>query len=100
MDLIETFNYLLGISVKKIHQYEIEETKYIIVYGERGEEQSSKKILIIWRDYNEKILHREKDFIEQEIIPQFHPDTIYVNVDSLIKGAESIEPKFKALMGA
>ena len=100
VDLVETFNYLLGIRVKKIRQYENEQTKYIVVYGEKGEEPSCTKVLIIWRNYDETILEKEKQFIEQKIIPQFNPDTIYINVDSLITGAESIEPKFKELMGA
>jgi len=100
VDLVETFNYLLGIRVKKIRQYENEQTKYVIVYGEKGEEPACTKVLIIWRNYNENILEKEKQFIEQKIIPQFNPDIIYVNVDSLIKGAESIEPKFKELMRA
>jgi len=100
VDLVETFNYLLGIKVKKIRQYENEQTKYIIVYGEKGEEPSCTKVLIIWRNFDETILEKEKQFIEEKILPQFNSDTIYVNVDSLIKGAESIEPKFKELMGA
>jgi adenine-specific DNA-methyltransferase len=100
VDLVETFNYLLGIRVKKIRQYENEQTKYIIVYGEQGEEPSCSKVLIVWRNYNENILEKEKKFIEQKIIPQSNPDTIYINVDSLIKGAESIEPKYKELIGA
>jgi hypothetical protein len=90
----------LGIRVKKIRQYQNEETKYSIVYGEKGEEPSCTKILIIWRNYDKNILEKEKQFIEQKIITQFNPDTIYINVDSLIKGAESIEPTFKELMGA
>ncbi|TRZ53846.1 MAG: hypothetical protein D4S01_00545 [Dehalococcoidia bacterium] len=100
VDLVETFNYLLGIKVKKIRQYENEQAKYIVVYGEKGEEASSSNVLIIWRNYDENILEKEKQFIEQKILPQFNPNIIYVNVDSLIKGAESIEPKFKELMGA
>jgi len=100
VDLVETFNYLLGIRVKKIRQYENEQTKYIIIYGEKGEEPSCTKVLIIWRNYNENMLEKEKHFIEQKIMPQFNPDIIYINVDSFIKGAESIEPKFKELMGA
>ncbi|MFX0201105.1 MAG: DNA methyltransferase [Candidatus Hodarchaeota archaeon] len=100
VDLVETFNYLLGIKVKNIRQYESEQTKYIIVYGEMGEESSATKVLVIWRNFDETILEKEKQFIEEKILPQFSPDTIYVNVDSLIRGAESIEPKFKELMGA
>jgi len=98
VDLVETFNYLLGIKVKKIRQYENEQTKYIIVYGEKGEEPSCEKVLIIWRNFDETMLENEKHFIENQILPQFQPDTIYINVDSLIKGAQSIEPKFKELM--
>jgi len=100
VDLVETFNYLLGIKVRKIRQYDNEQTKYIIVYGEKGEDPSCTKVLIIWRNFDETILEKEKQFIEEKILPQFNPHTIYVNVDSLIKGAESIEPKFKELMGA
>jgi len=102
VDLVETFNYLLGIKVKKIRQYNNEDTQYIIVYGEK--EETNENILIIWRNFDDSKLEAEKHFIEEIVIPELHPDntqplTIYINVDSYVKGAQSIEPKFKEFMG-
>jgi len=102
VDLVETFNYLLGIKVEKIRQYSKEGVSYIIVYGEK--ENPSEKTLIIWRDFDDTKLETEKQFIEETVIPELHTDNtqplnIYVNVDSYIKGAQSIEPTFKELMG-
>ena len=102
VDLVETFNYLLGIKVKKIRQYRNEDVKYIIVYGEK--ENPKENTLIIWRNFDELKLETEKVFIEKTVIPELHTNNtqhlnIYINVDSYIKGAQSIEPIFKELSG-
>jgi len=102
VDLVETFNYLLGIKVEKIRQYSNEDVKYIIVYGDN--ENPNENTLIIWRDFDETKLEIEKKFIEETVIPELHTDNtkplnIYINVDSYIKGAQSIEPTFKERMG-
>jgi adenine-specific DNA-methyltransferase len=101
VDLVETFNYLLGLKVEKIRQYFHNDVEYIVAYGETKE--SHERILVIWRDFDETILESEKKFIEESIIPELHvagssPLSIYVNVDSYIVGAQSIEPTFKQLM--
>jgi len=45
IDLIETFNYLLGLKVRSIRQLENNDRKYRIVTGERDND----KITVVWR---------------------------------------------------
>jgi hypothetical protein len=45
---------------------------------------------------------RDREFIINNIINSngLKPDRIFINGDSVVEGAESIEPEFKRLMGA
>ena len=98
VDLIETFNYLLGITVEKycLFKDKDQEREYHCIYGKLNNENT----LIIWRNTNNIDYKRDRDFIRHNIIDKLKPDRIFINGDSLIEGAESIEPEFKRLMGA
>jgi adenine-specific DNA-methyltransferase len=96
VDLIETFNYLLGFHVRKIRAYRDRDRVYRTVLGERDREQ----IAVIWRDMPGLDLERDKKFIEETILAGSSPDIIYVNGDSYVKNARSIEPEFGRLMCA
>lgn len=96
VDLVETFNYLLGVQVQRLRAYKDGGRLYRVVSGERDHEQ----ILVIWRNTIDLDLNQDKDFIENEILKDAGFDTLYVNGDSYIKNATPIEPEFKRLMGA
>lgn len=96
VDLVETFNYLLGLHVKKIRAYTDGDRIYRTVFGECDHEQ----VAVIWRDTPGLDLERDKRFIEETILAGSNPDTIYVNGDSYVKNAKPIEPKFRRLMCA
>jgi adenine-specific DNA-methyltransferase len=96
VDLVETFNYLLGITVEKFRTFKDQEREYRCVFGKRNEEN----IAIIWRNTKNVDLKKDKEFIEKTILAGTKPDRIFVNGDSLVEKAEPIEPEFKRLMGA
>ncbi|RLI40763.1 site-specific DNA-methyltransferase, partial [Candidatus Bathyarchaeota archaeon] len=96
VDLIETFNYLLGLNVEKFRAFKDNDREYLVVFGKKKDES----IAIIWRNSKDLDLKRDKEFIENTILAGIKPDRIFINGDSLVEKAEPIEPTFKSLMGA
>jgi len=96
VDLVETFNYFLGLRVNKIRAHRDGDRIYRTVFGERDHEQ----VAVIWRDTPGLDLERDKHFIENTILVGSTPDTIFVNGDSYVRNARPIEPEFRRLMGA
>ncbi len=96
VDLVETFNYLLGLTVEKFQRFIDNERIYRVVFG-KLENQS---VCVIWRDLEQIDLEKDKQFIETKILADKSFDFIYVNGDSYVKNARPIEPEFKRLMGA
>ena len=93
---METFNYLLGLHIKRIHTYKDGDLVYRAVFGERDHEQVS----VIWRNTSGLDLRRDKSFIEENILTDSTFNTIYVNGDSYVRNAKPIEPEFRRLMDA
>jgi adenine-specific DNA-methyltransferase len=96
VDLVETFNYLLGLNVERLRAFNDGERIYRIVFGG----QENKSVVIIWRNTKNLDLEKDKKFIEEKILSGNTYDLIFVNGDSYIKNAKPIEPEFKRLMGA
>jgi adenine-specific DNA-methyltransferase len=96
VDLVETFNYLLGLYVEKVRTFKDSDRSYRVVFGKHGEEN----VVVIWRDTKGIDFKKDKRFIEETILAEAKPDRIFVNGDSLVEKAEPIEPEFKRLMGA
>ncbi|MEM5793521.1 MAG: site-specific DNA-methyltransferase [Candidatus Aenigmatarchaeota archaeon] len=100
IDIPETFNYLLGIKVKKIKARQ-NKTKYLFILGEK----EGKNIAIVWRKYNdnwtEEEFKQDKEFIIKEI-ETWSPHIVYVNCQSILTpknwDVRYIEPEFKRLM--
>ena len=95
-DLVETFNYLLGIHVRQIKTFNNNGTYYRVVFGTKGEDD----IAIIWRNTGKIDLKEDKAFIEGTILNGSGPSKTYINADFIVEGACPIEPEFKKLMGA
>lgn len=105
VDIPETFNYLLGLKVKKI-KVRNNGKKYLFILGEK----EGKEIAIAWREYEdtwtEEDLKRDKEFIIKELKP-WTPHIIYVNGQSVLTPklrehqveVRYIEGEFKRLMG-
>lgn len=90
IDLITTFNFLLGIEVVRYHLGENAGLEYRIVKGKRG----AQGYLIIWRPFDEATidLKAEKAFISAQSWYDT-ADLIYCNGDNAF-GAHPIEPEF------
>ena len=79
MDIPETFNYLLGLKIKKIKTREIasppacndKKRKYLFILGEK----EGKDIAIGWREYNDDWsgddFKEDKEFIIKELEPWY-----------------------------
>lgn len=103
IDLVETFNYLLGISVKKMMAFQDNGHPYRVVLGEKN----GNRLVIIWRpttelENNDEALMRDKTYIQETILlsllGEMKPDRILINGISFVEDAEAIEPEFKRLM--
>ncbi len=118
VDIPETFNYLLGLKVKKIKVRwntpslrdtplkEGKEGKYLFILGEK----EGKDIAIVWREYDnnwtDEDFKKDKKFIIKEL-EFWRPHIVYVNGQSVLTpklGKQTseiryIEPEFKRLMG-
>lgn len=95
VDLVETFNYLLGLTVSRYNFLSENGRKYVIVLGERG----NRRVAVVWRPTKDIDLEKDKEVIEQTI-GDFHPDEVFINGDAYIKDYKVIESEFKALAGA
>lgn len=105
VDLVETFNYLLGLHVVKRLAYHENGTKYVAVLGRQGYEH----VVVVWRTAEGLDLAADRTFIESRILPDLRAaigvpgareHRLFVNADCIIKDAEPIGPTFRRLMGA
>ena len=96
VELVETFNYLLGLHVEKLRAFKDEDRYYRVVFGK----QETQKVAVIWRNTKDIDLKKDKKFIEETILANEKTNRIFINGDSYVKNAEPIEPEFKKLMGA
>ena len=98
VDLPETFNYLLGISVQTRQCLYDDDRRYLIYCGTVGQ----KTVVIIWRDtegWGNEDWERDYRFIQGHKLIE-GAEKVYVNTDSIIPEtkAESLDPLFKRLM--
>ena len=105
IDISETFNYLLGLKVKKIKTRHYNKAKYLFVLGEKD----SKDVVVVWRDYEDDWskddFKADKEFIIQEL-KDWKPQIVYINGQSIltpnfnknIVEIRYIEAEFKLLM--
>ena len=96
VDLPETFNYLLGITVKTRCCFCDDGRHYLVYCGTVKE----KNVVIIWRDtegWKQQDWERDCRFIEEHKFTE-GAEKIYVNTDSIVPEAESLDPLFKRLM--
>ncbi len=97
VDLVETFNYLIGLTVKHIDTVR----GFRVVTGTNPKDES---VLVVWRNLKEKDNAALEAFMEKQA---YHPrdtefDHIYVNGDHTLEDPHSkvkmIEIEFKRLM--
>ncbi|HWP82433.1 MAG TPA: site-specific DNA-methyltransferase [Bacteroidota bacterium] len=99
VDLPETFNYLLGLDVQTRRVYEQNGLRYLVY---RGVLPNGRTVAVIWREtrgWKEADCKRDRDFVASHKLTQ-SADEVWVNGDSLVPGAQSLDPIFKERMFA
>ncbi|EDY35124.1 DNA methylase domain protein [Aciduliprofundum boonei T469] len=99
VDLVETFNYLLGLNVKKMYREEANGRNYVWVIGELRDKS---KVLVVWRETEGIDMEKDMEYIRSKMreLAGTNPDYIYVNGDSHVPDAIPIETEFMKRMGA
>jgi adenine-specific DNA-methyltransferase len=99
VDLVETFNYLLGLKVKRVRTFAENGTSYRVVHAETLAGQAT---TAIWRTTSGLDLKKDKAFIEEKILndPKLKAERVFINGDFHVESALPIEPEFQRLMGA
>ena len=98
VDLPETFNYLLGLTVKTRQCLSDGERRYLIYRGTVGQ----KTVAIIWRKtegWGTEDWEQDYRFIQEHKLTE-DADEVYVNTDSIVPEAKPLDPLFKRLMFA
>ena len=93
VDLVETFNYLIGLNASGYEVLQENGRKYVFVFGEK----EGKRVAIVWRSIKDIDFEKDKEVIEAKL-KEFEPDEIYINGEALVKKFKHIEPEFKSLM--
>ncbi len=107
VDIPETFNYLLGLKIKKVKFRNYDKRRYMFVLGEK----ENKTYSVVWRtcgsDWTEEDFMKDKEFIKREL-SEWKPHIVYVNAQSTLNPdfgdfkteINYIEPDFKKLMNS
>ena len=96
VDLPETFNYLLGMSVKTRQCHFDGDRRYLVYKGA----VETKSVVIIWREtagWKEEDYERDYRFIGENKLIEGATE-VYVNTDSIVMEAKPLDPIFKRLM--
>ena len=96
VDLPETFNYLIGLYVDSRKVYDNNRVRYLVYRGK----VEGRETAVIWRTirvWGEKELKADKEFVLNHKLTEGAED-IFVNGDSFIPGARSLDPIFKQRM--
>jgi len=97
VDLVETFNYLIGLHLQKFITKEINGKCYQFIYGYNN---TNKQILVVWRnikDWKLEDYETEAKFINKEL-KVFKYDLLYINHQAHVEGYLPIEEVFKNKM--
>ena len=98
-DLPETFNFLIGLVLHSRRGVRRDGRRVLVC---RGRTREDRETMVIWRDiagWKPADFDAERQWVRSEGFTT-GADTIYVNGDSVIDGAESLDPVFKRRMFA
>jgi len=98
MDIPETFAYLLGLHVSTRRVYDSDGHRYLVHRGQIDH----REVVVIWRDtaqWEQKDYERDKLFVAGLKLAE-GADEVFVNGDSLIPRAQSLDGVFKRRMFA
>ena len=98
VDLVETFNYLIGLRIETRRAHEHQERRYVVVTGTVEQERGLEKVMVVWRNQEDLDLGAERTWAEETLPPASNFDRIYTNGPSHIADAEPIEGPFRQHM--
>jgi adenine-specific DNA-methyltransferase len=92
VDIPETFNYLLGIKLKRIKKRKNNGKDYLFILGEK----EGQTYAIVWRELSGDVeeAKQDKDFIKKEL-KDWKPQIVYVNCPENTVLTSDFEPEFK-----
>lgn len=96
VDIPETFNFLLGLHVLRREVYQDGDRRYVVCRGTL----ENKRVVVIWREtesWGQEDYERDKKFVAEQKLTE-GADEVFVNGDSFIPGARSLDPVFKSRM--
>jgi adenine-specific DNA-methyltransferase len=96
VDLPETFNFLIGFHVASRRVYENKGTRYLVYRGKADGRETA----ILWRTtrgWKKEHFEADRDFVTKQKLTEGAED-IFVNTDSFIESARSLDPVFKKKM--
>ena len=96
VDLPETFNYLIGLHVASRRVHENKGVRYLVYRGKAD----GRETVILWRTtrgWKQEQFEADRDFVAKQKLTEGAED-IFVNTDSFIEGARSLDPVFKKKM--
>jgi len=100
VDLVETFNLLYGLSVRKLELWTDGKggRSYRIVKA--ANRDGLKRILVVWRDMSGLDPIKEREFLEEMLEKEDEFDEKLINGDTATPGFQSLDRLFKMLMEA
>lgn len=96
VDLPETFNYLIGLHVATRRVYESKGVRYLVYRGKA----EGRETAVIWRatrGWKKEDFEADREFVAKQKLAEGAED-VFVNTDSFIEGARSLDPVFKRRM--
>ena len=95
VDLVATFNFLLGLRVRTMRRFE---RAYTAVVRVAGEDAAGRRVCVLWRDAPPlEEMEAEKAWLLAHMLKDVEYDVLYINGESAL-AALPIEPEFRRLM--
>lgn len=97
VDLVDTFNYLIGLHIRKYITKDIDGKRYQFVYGNNN---SNKKILVVWRsikEWKKEDYEKDRETLKDEL-RNYEYDLLYINGQAHWENYQPVEQVFKSKM--
>ena len=97
VDLVETFNYLIGLHMQKCITKELNGKKYQFIIGNNN---ANKQIAVVWRSVKDWTLddYKADSEVLKKELTAYKYDLLYINDQAHIEGYQPIEEVFKNKM--
>jgi len=100
VDLVETFNFLYGLSVRRLVTWKNEKDGRDYRIVKATDREGRKRILVVWRDMADLDPKIERKFLEGMLKEEDEFDEKLINGDTATPGFQSLDSIFKRLMEA